>query len=259
MEKAMPRQFEELVSACALLERHYRDVQDVEFTVEQGRLWVLQTRTAKRNAKAAAKIAVDMAFEGLITQDEAVSRVDPEVLAQDPHPLVDPQASVVELGRGLAASPGAATGEIVFHSEDAVEAAEQGRSVILVRVETMPDDIEGMHAAAGVLTTRGGMTSHAAVVARGMGKPCVVGAAGLHVDFRAGRLVAGSTSFAAGDVITVDGSTGRVIEGAAPTIRPELAHDIALLREWTEEAALRAGATGDDDEPDDGDDAAWRP
>lgn len=259
MERAMPRQFEELASACALLERHYRDVQDVEFTVEQGRLWILQTRTAKRNAKAAARIAVDMAYEGLITQDEAVSRVDPEVLAQDPHPLVDPEASVVELGRGLAASPGAATGEIVFHSEDAVEAAEQGRSVILVRVETMPDDIEGMNAAAGVLTTRGGMTSHAAVVARGMGKPCVVGAAGLHVDFRSGRLVAGSTSLVAGDVITIDGSTGRVIDGVAPTIQPELAHDIALLREWTADAAMRAGSARDEEEPDDEDDAAWRP
>jgi pyruvate,orthophosphate dikinase len=173
MERAMPQAYAELVRIYGILERHYRDMQDMEFTVEKGKLWMLQTRNGKRTAKAALRIAVDLASEGLISQDEAVGRVDPQALDQLLHPTIDPKAERKILATGLPASPGAASGEIVFSSDDAEAAKKAGRKVILVRVETSPEDIHGMHAAEGILTTRGGMTSHAAVVARGMGKPCV--------------------------------------------------------------------------------------
>src|ERR1700733_11314075 len=185
MESAMPDAFAELTRIHGALERHYRDVQDLEFTVEQGKLWMLQTRNGKRTAQAALRIAVELANEKLITKDEAIARIDPSALDQLLHPTIDPNAERKILATGLPASPGAASGEIVFSSEDAETLKNQGRRVILVRIETSPEDIHGMHAAEGILTTRGGMTSHAAVVARGMGKPCVSGAGALRVDYRA--------------------------------------------------------------------------
>jgi pyruvate,orthophosphate dikinase len=260
MEGAMPEVFEELRNACGILETHYRDMQDVEFTVEQGKLWILQTRRAKRTDKASVKIAVDMANEGLISREEAVLRVDPEVLARTPHPMVDPEARIPALGAGLPASPGAATGEIVFHPQEAVEAVKRGRRVILVRIETSPEDIEGMHVADGVLTTRGGMTSHAAVVARGIGKPCVVGAASMRIDLRNGHLIADGATFSAGDVITIDGSTGRVFAGKAPTISPKIAQDFTTLGDWSDDLALRGRIPLDDEETQDGHSPPpWKP
>lgn len=266
LEAAMPEVFEELRDACVLLETHYRDMQDVEFTVEQGRLWILQTRKAKRTDKASVKVAVDMAREGLISREEAVARVDPEVLARTPHPMVDPDARIPSVGAGLPASPGAASGQIVFHPGEAVEAAENGRRVILVRIETSPEDIEGMHVAAGVLTTRGGMTSHAAVVARGIGKPCVVGAASMQIDLRNGRLIADGATFYEGDVITIDGSTGRIFAGEAPTIRPIIAQDFSTLRSWAagvethDDIHVENGQIEDrDEEPEDDASSSWKP
>ncbi len=190
LEKLMPEAFAEFIDIAERLERHYRDMQDIEFTIERGKLWMLQTRSGKRTARAALKIAVDMAEEGLITRDEAVLRIDPASLDQLLHPTIDPEAKRDVIGTGLPASPGAATGEIVFSSDEAEELKAQGRNVILVRIETSPEDIHGMHAAEGILTTRGGMTSHAAVVARGMGKPCVSGAGAMRIDYQTGELIA---------------------------------------------------------------------
>ncbi|WP_417412187.1 pyruvate, phosphate dikinase [Hoeflea sp.] len=234
LEKLMPEAFAEFLTICDRLERHYRDMQDLEFTIQAGKLWMLQTRSGKRTAKAALKIAVDMAGEELITREEAVMRIDPASLDQLLHPTIDPHAARDIIGSGLPASPGAATGEIVFTSEEAVEAAKAGRKVILVRVETSPEDIHGMHAAEGILTSRGGMTSHAAVVARGMGTPCVSGAGGLRIDARNGTLVSLGTTLKAGDVITLDGSSGQVLKGSVAMLQPELSGDFGLIMEWAD-------------------------
>jgi pyruvate,orthophosphate dikinase len=236
LQKLMPEAYEAFVDISSRLERHYRDMQDLEFTIERGKLWMLQTRSGKRTAKAALKIAVDMANEGLISREEAVARIDPASLDQLLHPTIDPKAERDVLGVGLPASPGAATGEIVFSSDEAEEARAQGRKVILVRIETSPEDIHGMHAAEGILTTRGGMTSHAAVVARGMGKPCVSGAGGLRVDYRTGTLMAMGVTLRKGDVITIDGGTGQVLKGAVPMLQPELSGDFAAIMEWADSA-----------------------
>ncbi len=234
LEKLMPDAFRSFADIAARLEAHYRDMQDLEFTIERGKLWMLQTRSGKRTAKAALKIAVDMASEGLVSREEAVARIDPASLDQLLHPTIDPQAQRDVIGMGLPASPGAATGEIVFSSDEAEDMKAQGRKVILVRVETSPEDIHGMHAAEGILTTRGGMTSHAAVVARGMGKPCVSGAGSLRVDYRAGTMVAMGRTLRKGEVITIDGATGQVLKGAVPMLQPELSGDFATLMEWAD-------------------------
>ncbi|MER8778822.1 pyruvate, phosphate dikinase [Mesorhizobium sp. M0977] len=236
LQKLMPDAFQAFVSISDRLEKHYRDMQDLEFTIERGKLWMLQTRSGKRTAKAALKIAVDMARDGLISKEEAVARIDPASLDQLLHPTIDPKAARDIIGVGLPASPGAATGEIVFSSNDAEEAKTQGRKAILVRIETSPEDIHGMHAAEGILTTRGGMTSHAAVVARGMGKPCVSGAGSLRVDYKAGTLMAMGATFRKGDIITIDGSNGQVLKGAVPMLQPELSGDFAAIMEWADGA-----------------------
>ncbi|MGN6692397.1 MAG: pyruvate, phosphate dikinase, partial [Sphingopyxis sp.] len=225
MEEAMPETFAELGRVFDTLENHYRDMQDIEFTVERGKLWMLQTRSGKRTAKAALKIAVDMAAEGLISEEEAVLRVDPGALDQLLHPTLDPKAPRDVLTKGLPASPGAASGKIMFDADSAEKAAGMGEAVILVRVETSPEDIHGMHAAKGILTARGGMTSHAAVVARGMGRPCVSGAGGLSIDGAARVLRVGSRELREGDILTLDGSTGEVMAGEVPTLLPELVGD----------------------------------
>ncbi|MFE0013672.1 pyruvate, phosphate dikinase [Mesorhizobium sp. NPDC059054] len=236
LQKLMPEAFANFVAISDKLEKHYRDMQDLEFTIERGKLWMLQTRSGKRTAKAALKIAVDMAHEGLITKEQAVARIDPASLDQLLHPTIDPRAERNVIGVGLPASPGAATGEIVFSSDEAEELKSQGRKAILVRVETSPEDIHGMHAAEGILTTRGGMTSHAAVVARGMGKPCVSGAGSLRVDHKAGVLIALGATFKKGDVITIDGGNGQVLKGSVPMLQPELSGDFAAIMEWADGA-----------------------
>ncbi len=235
LEKLMPEVFGEFSAICTRLEAHYRDMQDVEFTIERGKLWMLQTRTGKRTAKAAMRIAVDMVDEKLIGQDEAVTRIEPASLDQLLHPTIDPRFERTVIGSGLPASPGAATGEIVFTAEEAVEASEAGRKVILVRVETSPEDIHGMHTAEGILTTRGGMTSHAAVVARGMGTPCVAGAGTMRVDLRGERLIGlGGVTLGKGDIITIDGSSGQVLKGEVPMLQPELSGDFGRIMEWAD-------------------------
>jgi pyruvate, orthophosphate dikinase len=245
MEKAMPEAFKELTRIYGALEKHYRDMQDLEFTVEQGRLWMLQTRSGKRTAKAALKIAVELANEGLITRKEAVTRIDPAALDQLLHPTIDPNAERKVIATGLPASPGAASGEIVFSADDAETLKAQGKRVILVRVETSPEDIHGMHAAEGILTTRGGMTSHAAVVARGMGKPCVSGAGVLRVDYAAGTMSVAGQTLRQGDVITIDGSSGQVLAGRVPMIEPTLSGEFATLMGWADQVrklGVRANA-----------------
>ncbi len=234
LETVMPEVFRSFVDTTQLLERHYRDMQDMEFTVERGVLWMLQTRNGKRTTKAALKIAIDMANEGLITRDEAIGRIDPASLDQLLHPTLDPQAKRDLIATGLPASPGAAQGEIVFTSEEAEAAKVAGRKSILVRAETSPEDINGMHAAEGILTTRGGMTSHAAVVARGMGKPCVSGAGTIRVDAAKGTLSCAGMVLKKGDLITVDGSTGQVLRGLVPMLEPELSGDFSALMEWAD-------------------------
>ncbi|HEY0627612.1 MAG TPA: pyruvate, phosphate dikinase [Allosphingosinicella sp.] len=234
MEEAMPEVYGELARVFDLLERHYRDMQDIEFTVERGKLWMLQTRSGKRTAKAALKIAVDMAQEGLITEEEAVLRVDPQALDQLLHPTLDPNADRNVVAKGLPASPGAASGQAVFDADTAERLKGQDRDVILVRIETSPEDIHGMHAARGILTARGGMTSHAAVVARGMGRPCVSGAGSIAIDYRARIMRVAGHEVREGDVITIDGSTGEVMLGAVPTVQPELVGDFAVLMEWAD-------------------------
>ncbi|MFC4295233.1 pyruvate, phosphate dikinase [Novosphingobium tardum] len=234
MEEAMPEAFAELGRVFDLLERHYRDMQDIEFTVEQGKLWMLQTRSGKRTAKAALKMAVDMAGEGLITEAEAIGRIDPMALDQLLHPTLDPAATRDVLTRGLPASPGAASGAVVFDADSAERRAAIGEAVILVRVETSPEDIHGMHAARGVLTARGGMTSHAAVVARGMGRPCVSGASALSIDMAARTARIGDRVLHEGDVITLDGASGEVMAGEVATIEPELVGDFGVLMGWAD-------------------------
>jgi pyruvate,orthophosphate dikinase len=234
METTLPEVFAEFVRTTEILEAHYRDMQDVEFTVERGKLWMLQTRTGKRTTKAALKIAVDMTVEGLIGKEEAISRIDPASLEQLLHPTIDPDAPRDVVATGLPASPGAATGEIVFSSDEALVLKNAGRKVILVRVETSPEDIHGMHAAEAILTSRGGMTSHAAVVARGMGKPCVAGAGMIRIDYAKGMMTAADRTFVKGDTLTIDGTAGHVIKGAIPMLRPELSGEFATLMEWAD-------------------------
>jgi pyruvate,orthophosphate dikinase len=234
MEEAMPEAYAELAHLFDLLERHYRDMQDIEFTVQQGKLWLLQTRNGKRTAKAALKLAVDMVGEGLIDEKTAILRVDPMALDQLLHPTLDPEAPRDVLTSGLPASPGAASGKIVLDADTAEVWANRGEKVILVRVETSPEDIHGMHAAVGILTARGGMTSHAAVVARGMGRPCVSGASQVSIA-REGRVVTiGDRELKEGDTITIDGSNGQVMAGEVATIEPELAGDFGTLMEWAD-------------------------
>ena len=246
MEKSLPKAFAELTRIYGLLEKHYRDMQDLEFTVEQGKLWMLQTRSGKRTAKAALRIAVELANEGLITKEEAVTRVDPASLDQLLHPTIDPKADRKVIATGLPASPGAASGEIVFSSDEAELLKTQGRKVILVRIETSPEDIHGMHASEGILTTRGGMTSHAAVVARGMGKPCVSGAGAIRVDYAANTLQAGGATLKKGDIITIDGSTGQVLAGKVAMQEPAMSGDFATLMGWADRARkLRVRANAD--------------
>lgn len=234
MEEAMPGAYGELARVFDLLEAHYTDMQDIEFTVEQGKLWMLQTRSGKRTAKAALKMAVDMAGEGLIDEATAILRVDPMALDQLLHPTLDPKAPRDVLTRGLPASPGAASGAIVFDADTAEKLAERGDAVILVRVETSPEDIHGMHAARGVLTARGGMTSHAAVVARGMGRPCVSGASALSIDMASRTVRIGNRTLAEGEVITLDGASGEVMAGKVAMVEPELVGDFAVLMSWAD-------------------------
>ena len=250
MEKAMPAAFAELVRIAEALEAHYCDTQDLEFTIEQGKLWMLQTRSAKRTGKAALKVAVDLANEGVISRDEAVVRIDPASLDQLLHPTIDPKAERKVVATGLPASPGAASGEIVFSSNEAETLKSQGRRVILVRIETSPEDIHGMHAAEGILTTRGGMTSHAAVVARGMGRPCVSGAGAIRVDYTANTMTAGGVTLKKGDVITIDGSTGQVLAGKVPMLEPELSGEFATLMQWAD-AKRRLKVRANADTPND--------
>jgi pyruvate,orthophosphate dikinase len=246
LETAMPAAFAEFKRISEALEKHYRDMQDMEFTIERGKLWMLQTRNGKRTTKAALKIAVDMTNEGLISRRDAVRRIDPLSLDQLLHPTIDPNAERQLLGSGLPASPGAASGEIVLTSEEAENAKAAGRKAILVRVETSPEDIHGMHAAEGILTARGGMTSHAAVVARGMGKPCVSGFGALRIDQAKGTLSVGKFVLKPGDVITIDGSTGQVLQGKVAMLEPELSGDFAELMSWADEARrLKVRANAD--------------
>jgi pyruvate,orthophosphate dikinase len=234
MEEVMPAAYAELVRVREVLEKHYKDMQDIEFTVQQNKLYMLQTRNGKRTAAASLKIAVDMCREGLIDEREAIKRVAPGSLDQLLHPTLDPKAPRRLLSKGLPASPGAASGVVVFSADEAELRAREGESVILVRIETSPEDIHGMHAARGILTTRGGMTSHAAVVARGMGRPCVAGAGGITVDYTAQALSAGGHIIRAGETITIDGATGEVFVGSVAMIEPQLSGDFATLMEWAD-------------------------
>jgi pyruvate,orthophosphate dikinase len=235
MEEVMPAIFGQLVEVRDRLERHYRDMQDIEFTVQRDRLYMLQTRTGKRTAKAALKIAVEMVEEGLIDRAEAVCRVDPAALDQLLHPTLDPAAPRRVVARGLPASPGAASGHVVLSADAAEKQAAAGEKVILCRIETSPEDIHGMHAAQGILTTRGGMTSHAAVVARGMGRPCVAGAGEMRIDYKSGVMRVGPHEIKAGDLITIDGATGEIMIGAVATVRPDLSGDFGTLMAWADE------------------------
>ncbi len=233
MEEAMPAVYNQLVEIYQKLELHYQDMQDIEFTVQNNKLWMLQTRNGKRTAAAAIKIAVDMVNEGLIDKNEAIKRIDPESLDQLLHPTLDPKAKVQVIAKGLPASPGAASGVVVFSSADAEKRAEKEK-VILVRIETSPEDIKGMHVSQGILTARGGMTSHAAVVARGMGTPCVSGAPGLQIDVAGRYFIANGVKVLEGDLITINGSNGEVILGAVPTLKPNLSADFQTLMGWAD-------------------------
>ncbi|MEH6527381.1 MAG: pyruvate, phosphate dikinase [Sneathiella sp.] len=235
MEEVFPEVYDQLVAVYKRLEAHYQDMQDIEFTVQQGKLWMLQTRSGKRTAKAALKIAIDMVDEGLIDKEEAIKRIDPASLDQLLHPTLDPAAERNIIARGLPASPGAASGEIVFNSDEAESLANDGKSVILVRVETSPEDIHGMHAAKGILTSRGGMTSHAAVVARGMGRACVSGAGSLNIDYKNQTLSVLGETYKKGDIITIDGGCGEVMLGSVDMIMPEMSGEFGELMSWADE------------------------
>ncbi len=236
MEDALPDAYADLCRVRETLERHYHDMQDIEFTVQQNKLYMLQTRTGKRTAAASLRIAVEMAEANLITRQEAVMRVNAQALDQLLHPTLDPKAARTLFGRGLPASPGAASGAVVFSADDAEMRAAKGESVILVRIETSPEDIHGMHAARGILTTRGGMTSHAAVVARGMGRACVAGAGGVSVDYGARTLSAGGKTIRGGETITIDGATGEIFVGQVATVEPTLSGDFEILMKWADES-----------------------
>ena len=236
MEEALPEVYAQLAETFVTLEAHYRDMQDIEFTVEQGKLWMLQTRTGKRTARAALQIAVDMAEAGQISKDEALMRIEPLSLDQLLHPTLSADAPRDIITMGLPASPGAAIGEVVFSSDEAEELKKAGHKVILVRVETSPEDIHGMHAAEAIVTARGGMTSHAAVVARGMGTPCVSGAGDIRIDYEAQEFSASGRIIKKGEIVTVDGATGQVFAGAVDMVQPELSGNFAKVMEWADEA-----------------------
>jgi pyruvate, orthophosphate dikinase len=249
MAKRLPEAYDQLLETMARLEQHYRDMQDIEFTVEEGRLYLLQTRSAKRTAAAALKAAVDMAGEGLINREDAIARIDPSQLDQLLHPMLDPKAEFEVAARGLNASPGAASGKIVLDADTAVERGKGGEAVILVRWETTPDDIHGLIQSRGVLTAHGGMTSHAAVVARGMGKPCVAGCEGLQIDVGSKQVTLGEHTLLEGDVITIDGGTGRVIVGEVPLVPPLINEDFETVLGWADELRrLRVRANADNPE-----------
>jgi pyruvate,orthophosphate dikinase len=235
LQEIMPEVYDELDAIYRKLEEHYKEMQDIEFTIQNGRLWMLQTRTGKRTAEAAVRIAVEMVEEGLIDKETAIMRIDPEQLDQLLHPTFDPNADKNVLAKGLPASPGAATGRIVFHADDAEEWVERGEQVILVRIETSPEDIGGMNVAKGILTARGGMTSHAAVVARGMGTCCVAGCGALSINYKAKSMTVEGAVYKEGDWISLDGSAGLVIEGKVPTVEPELSGNFGKLMEWADE------------------------
>jgi len=234
MEESMPKVYLELHKILKKLEAHYKDMQDVEFTVENEKLWILQTRSGKRTAKSAVKIAVDMVKEKLISKKQAILRVDPNSLDTLLHPTLDEKSSIEIIANGLPASPGAASGKVVFTSEEAERLNNMMQDVILVRVETSPEDIQGMHAAKGILTARGGMTSHAAVVARGMGRPCVSGSSEIDIDYEKKIFKTASVEIKEGDIITIDGSSGRIILGSVPTVKPEISGDFSKLMSWAD-------------------------
>jgi pyruvate,orthophosphate dikinase len=241
----MPEAFKELTKIYKKLESHYRDMQDIEFTIENKKLWMLQTRSGKRTAKASIKIAVDMVSEKLITKDEALLRIDPKILDTLLHPTLDPKAKKNVIAKGLPASPGAATGKVTFNADDAEQMKANNQNTILVRVETSPEDIHGMHAAVGILTCRGGMTSHAAVVARGMGRACVSGAGNIKIDYAAKLFKVDNTEVKEGDIITIDGSTGEVMLGEVKTINPDISGDFSEMMKWADEVRtlkIRANA-----------------
>jgi pyruvate,orthophosphate dikinase len=248
LEALMPDVFAELKAACAKLEDHFRDIQDIEFTVQEGKLFMLQTRAGKRSTQAALKIAVDMAATGIVSREEAVLSINAGQLDQLLHPTLDPKAEKTVIAKGLPASPGAASGELVFDADEAVHLKAQGHTVILARIETSPEDVQGMHAAVGILTTRGGMTSHAAVVARGMGRPCVVGASAISIDLDRETLSVGTTLLHKGDVVTLDGSTGAIIKGRVPMREPELSEDFYTLMNWAD-GFRRLGVRANADTP----------
>ena len=235
MEEIMPKVFKELKNIFKKLEKHYRDMQDIEFTVENKKLWMLQTRSGKRTAKAAIKIAVDMVKEKLISKKEAILRVDPNTLDTLLHPTLDEKVEKKIIAKGLPASPGAASGKVVFTADDAERMKNQNEDTILVRVETSPEDIHGMHAAKGILTARGGMTSHAAVVARGMGRPCVSGSGEINIDYESKEFKAGDLTIKEGDIITIDGGTGKVMKGLVPTVKPDISGYFSTLMKWADE------------------------
>ena len=235
MEETMPEVFVELTKIYQRLEAHYKDMQDIEFTVQNKKLWMLQTRSGKRTAPASIKIAVDMVSEGLIDKKEALLRINPDSLDQLLHPTLDPKAKVNIIAKGLPASPGAASGVVVFSSKEAERRAENNEKVILVRIETSPEDIKGMHVSQGILTARGGMTSHAAVVARGMGTPCVSGAPGLTINYKENYFTASNIKIKEGELITINGSTGDVIVGEVPTLKPNLSDDFKTIMKWADE------------------------
>jgi pyruvate,orthophosphate dikinase len=250
MEEVMPKVFAELETVRRKLESHYRDMQDIEFTVQKNKLFMLQTRSGKRTAQAALKVAVDMVREGLISEEEGIQRIDPGSLDQLLHPTLDPKANRRVIARGLPASPGAAAGIVAFTADEAEDRAAKGEKVILVRTETSPEDIHGMHAAQGILTTRGGMTSHAAVVARGMGRPCVAGAGELRIDPVKRIMRVRDITVRDGDLITIDGSKGEVMLGEVPTIQPELSGDFAMLMGWADQVR-KTGVRANADTPTD--------
>jgi pyruvate,orthophosphate dikinase len=250
MEEVMPEVFGQLDDIRSKLEAHYRDMQDIEFTVQKGKLWMLQTRNGKRTTQAALRIAVEMADSGVIDRPTAVSRIEPNALDQLLHPTLDPAAERQVIAKGLPASPGAASGKAVFTADEAEAEAAKGERVVLVRTETSPEDIHGMHAAQGILTTRGGMTSHAAVVARGMGRPCVAGAGDLRVDAKTHAMTVGGRVVGNGDWITIDGGTGEVMLGQVPTVQPELSDDFSRLMGWADELR-KLGVRANADTPED--------
>jgi pyruvate, orthophosphate dikinase len=250
LEKAMPAAYAELLAVREKLEQHYRDMQDIEFTIQRHKLFMLQTRNGKRTAAASLRMAVEMAHQGLIDQAEAVRRVNPSSLDQLLHPMLDPKAPRTLLGKGLPASPGAACGAVVFNADEAESRAQKGEAVILVRIETSPEDIHGMHAAQGILTTRGGMTSHAAVVARGMGRPCVAGAGSITVDYGSQTLSSAGKTVNAGEIITLDGAAGEVFIGSVPMIEPAMSGDFGTLMKWAD-SCRRLGVRANAETPQD--------